>query len=408
MSSNFDFCIAGGGMVGLSIANQLIERNISSRIIIIDKEEELGKHSSGLNSGVLHAGLYYEPKSLKAKVCVEGSKRLKRWIKERNLPINECGKVIVPQDPHLDNQLDLLYQRGLDNGAIVEMWNEKELKKRFPIVRSSSGRALWSPNTSVVKSKVVLKNLEKELREKNVVFKLNEKSWTIDPHKKQLSLKNDNKIYYSHFINCAGLRADEVAQKFGLASQYTLIPFKGIYWEIVSKSMFDLNTNLYPVPDLNVPFLGVHFTPTADEKPTINVGPTATLAFGRENYSLFQNLEILNSSLNLFLLSKQYLLNKEGFRKYVHDQSMLFFKPLMIKSARKLIPTINERDLKISTKVGIRPQLFNKITQKLENDFLTVKGLASTHVLNAISPAFTASFALADLIIDKNLDDFEL
>ena len=159
MSFNFDFCIAGGGMVGLSIAHQLIERKISSRILIIDKEKELGKHSSGLNSGVLHAGLYYEPKSLKAKVCVEGSKRLKRWIKERNLPINECGKVIVPQDPHLDNQLDLLYQRGLDNGAIVEMWNEKELKKRFPIVRSSSGRALWSPNTSVVKSKVVLKIL---------------------------------------------------------------------------------------------------------------------------------------------------------------------------------------------------------------------------------------------------------
>ena len=126
MSNHFDFCIVGGGMVGLSIANQLIERNISSRIIIIDKEKELGKHSSGLNSGVLHAGLYYEPKTLKAKVCVEGSKRLKRWIKQRNLPINECGKVIVPQDPYLDNQLDLIHQRGLDNGATVEMWDEKE------------------------------------------------------------------------------------------------------------------------------------------------------------------------------------------------------------------------------------------------------------------------------------------
>lgn len=408
MSNNFDFCIVGGGMVGLSIANQLIERNISSRIIIIDKEKELGKHSSGLNSGVLHAGLYYEPKTLKAKVCVEGSKRLKRWIKQRNLPINECGKVIVPQDPYLDNQLDLIHQRGLDNGATVEMWDEKELKKRFPIIRSSTGRALWSPNTSVVKSKIVLEHLEKELREKNVVFKLDEKFWEIDPYKKQLSLKNDEKIFYSHFINCAGLRADEVAQKFGLASQYVLIPFKGIYWEIANKTMFDLNTNLYPVPDLDVPFLGVHFTPTADEKPIINVGPTATLAFGRENYSAFKNLEILNSSYNLFLLSKQYLLNKEGFRKYVHEQSMLFFKPIMIKSAKKLIPSINERDLKISTKVGIRPQLFNKNTQKLENDFLTLKGLASTHVLNAISPAFTASFALADLIIDKNSDNFDL
>ena len=117
MNNNFDFCIAGGGMVGLSIANQILERKISSSIVIIDKEPELGLHSSGLNSGVLHSGLYYEPKSLKAKVCVSGAKRLKRWVIERNLPLNECGKVIVPQDLHLDNQLDLLFERGIKNGV---------------------------------------------------------------------------------------------------------------------------------------------------------------------------------------------------------------------------------------------------------------------------------------------------
>ena len=138
MSKNFDFCIAGGGMVGLSIANQLIERKFSKSILIIDKEEKLGLHSSGKNSGVLHAGLYYKPNSLKAKVCVDGAKRLKNWVKERNLPINECGKVIVPQEPFLDNQLDLLYQRGKQNGANVHIWDEKELKKRLPIVRSST------------------------------------------------------------------------------------------------------------------------------------------------------------------------------------------------------------------------------------------------------------------------------
>ena len=406
MPNNFDFCIVGGGMVGLSIANQLIERKFSSRILIIDKEEELGLHSSGQNSGVLHAGLYYKPNSLKAKVCVDGAKRLKIWVKERNLPINECGKVIVPQDPFLDNQLDLLYQRGKQNGATVQIWDEKELRRKFPLVRSSTGRALWSPNTAVVKSKIVLKELERELREKKVDFRLNQKFWQIDHKKKLISLKNGEEISYRHFINCAGLRADEVARKFGLANDFTLIPFKGIYWEIKNKLNFDLNTNLYPVPDLNVPFLGVHFTPTADLKPKINVGPTATLAFGRENYSNFEKLEIFSSAINLFLLTKQYLSNKEGFRKYVHEQSLLFLKPIMIKSAKKLIPSINSEDLKISTKVGIRSQLFNKNTEKLENDFLTIKGQSSTHVLNAISPAFTASFALADLIIDNNKDNF--
>ena len=197
-----------------------------------------------------------------------------------------------------------------------------------------------------------------------------------------------------------------MAQKFGLGRDYTLIPFKGLYWEIKNTLRLNLNTNLYPVPDLNVPFLGVHFTPTADLNPIINVGPTATLALGRENYSTFRNIDPIASTINLLLLGRQYLTNKEGFRKYVHEQSMLFLKPLMINSARKLIPSINSEDLKISTKVGIRSQLFNKKDQKLENDFITLKGISSTHILNAISPAFTASFALADLIIDKNKENY--
>lgn len=406
MKSNYDFCIVGGGMVGLSIANQLIERGISSNILIVDKEAELGLHSSGLNSGVLHAGLYYEPKSLKAKVCVSGAKRLKRWVKERKLPIKECGKIIVPQETYLDKQLDLLYNRGKQNGASVEIWDEKELKKNIPIARTASGRALWSPNTAVVNAKTVLKELQKELKEKKVAFVLNQKNWNVNPSKREIYLQNDETICYSHLINCAGLRADQVAQKFGLGRNYMLIPFKGLYWEVDNKLNLNLNTNVYPVPDLNVPFLGVHFTPTADLKPRINVGPTATLAFGRENYSLFKELEPISSALNLILLAKQYFSNKEGFRKYVHNQSLLFLKPLMINSAKKLIPSIKSENLKISTKVGIRPQLFNKTTQKLENDFLSVKGKSSTHILNAISPAFTASFALADFIIDQNLKDF--
>ena len=235
---------------------------------------------------------------------------------------------------------------------------------------------------------------------------MNEKFWQIDPIKREIKLKNGESISYSHFINCAGLRADEVAQKFGLADNYTLIPFKGLYWEIKNKINFDLNTNLYPVPDLNVPFLGVHFTPTADIIPKINIGPTATLALGRENYYSLKNIEPIASTRNMLLLGRQYITNKEGFRKYVHQQSLLFLKPLMINSAQKLIPSIKSDDLQVSTKVGIRSQLFNKKKYKLENDFLTIGGLNSTHILNAISPAFTASFALADLIIDKNKYNF--
>ncbi len=403
---NTDFCIIGGGMVGLSLANQLLEKEIAQSIVIIDKERELGLHSSGLNSGVLHAGIYYEPNTLKAKVCVDGSRRLKQWVKERSLPLNECGKVIVPQDQNLDPQIDLLYERGQANGATVEIWDEKKLKAFLPLCRSASGRALWSPNTAVVKPKTVLNRLEKELREKGVIFRLNQSEWEINALKRLITLNNNEKVSYSHLINCAGLRADEVAYKFDIGLNYKLLPFKGLYWQVKSSSKIKINTNLYPVPDLNVPFLGVHFTPSADEQTLINIGPTATPALGRENYYGLEKIEPLSAANNLLCLLNQYLINEGGFRKYVHQQSLLFLKPLMLKEAKKLLPSITSDDLIFSKKVGIRPQLFNKTTKKLENDFLCLNGKNSTHVMNAISPAFTASFALADFIIENNSKNF--
>ena len=147
-------------MVGLCIANQLIERHMASSITVLDKEPELGLHSSGRNSGVLHAGLYYSPESLKAKVCVTGAKRLRAWIEDRCLSINPCGKVIVPQKEDLDLQLDLLARRGKANGAEVEFWDAAKLHEVIPEARSASGRALWSPNTAVVKPLQVIQELE--------------------------------------------------------------------------------------------------------------------------------------------------------------------------------------------------------------------------------------------------------
>tara|TARA_Y100000589_G_C27196097_1_gene646872 strand:- start:1447 stop:2655 length:1209 start_codon:yes stop_codon:yes gene_type:complete len=396
-----DFVIIGGGMVGLSIANQLIERNISKKIVVIDKEKELGLHSSGLNSGVLHSGVYYKPGSLKAKVCVSGSARLKHWIKERKLPINECGKIIIPQSESLDHQLDLLYERGKKNGAEVEIIDSKDLKKMEPQACSSTGRALWSPNTVVVKSKVVLNKLEAELRAKGVKFFLNEKDWHVNPKKRLIKLYDGESIDYGHLVNCSGLYADVVARKFDVGNNYRLFPFKGIYWSIKKDSLIAIKRNIYPVPDLNVPFLGVHFTPSADNDPTIYIGPTATPALGRENYHGLDSIEPISTVNNLISLAGQYVSDNGGFRKYVHEQLLLALKPVMLNSAKKLIPTLKNGDIVPSNKVGIRSQLFNLKTKKLEDDFLCLDGPSSTHVMNAISPAFTASFSLADLIIDK-------
>lgn len=405
-NNKFDFFITGGGVVGLCIAYQLIKRNISNKILIFDKEQNLGMHTSGRNSGVLHAGLYYEPNTIKANVCVSGAKRLKKWIKERNLPINECGKLILPTSLDLDSQLDLLAERGIANGAKVEFWNEKKIKELVPSARCVSGRGLWSPNTCVVKPITVIKELQSELLISGVQFLNSSMEWDVYAKENKIVFSNGDFYYFDKFINTAGLQADKVAHKFGIAKEYTLIPFKGVYYQIKDESNLKIKTNLYPVPDLNLPFLGVHFTPSADKDPYITIGPTASLAFGRENYRGLEEVNPIMTLQNLSILASQYLNDRGGFRKYAKEQAFLSMPNPFLKAAKELLPELVKEDIRLSEKVGIRAQLFNKKTLNLENDFICLKGENSLHILNSISPAFTASFSLADFIIDNNISNF--
>jgi L-2-hydroxyglutarate oxidase LhgO len=216
-----------------------------------------------------------------------------------------------------------------------------------------------------------------------------------------LILCDGTTLSYGHLFNCAGLQADRVAHQFGVGRNYSLLPFKGLYWQLKPDCAIQPRTNLYPVPDLAVPFLGVHFTPSADPTPLVSIGPTATPAWGRENYRGLQALEPVMAAANLAVLARQYLANRGGFRRYVHEQAFLALPPLLLRAAQQLIPAVRAEHLELSQKVGIRSQLFNQTTLRLEDDFLCLPGPASTHVLNAISPAFTASFALADLILDQ-------
>jgi len=395
--------ILGGGMVGLSIAHQILDRKISNDIILIDKEPELGLHSSGRNSGVLHAGLYYKPGSLKAKVCLDGARRLRRWVEERDLPLNPCGKVIVPQRPELDSQLEVLVERGRANGAKVELWDANQLRELIPEARTASGRALWSPNTAVVKPISVVRRLRQDLTDRGVKILYNQKRVKARPEKQQLVLSDGTHLSFGYLFNCTGLQADRIAHQFGVGDHYTLLPFKGLYWQLKASCSFQPRTNLYPVPDLNVPFLGVHFTPSADATPLVSIGPTATPAWGRESYRGFQAIEPAMAAANLGVLARQYLTNRGGFRRYVREQAFLALPPLLIRAAQELIPAVRPEHIELSQKVGIRSQLFNRQMERLEDDFLCLPGPCSTHVLNAISPAFTASFALADLILDQAL-----
>ncbi|AAQ00363.1 hypothetical protein EV11_0183 [Prochlorococcus sp. SS52] len=402
-SETKDIIIIGGGMVGLSLAYQLIERRITKSITILDKEKALGLHTSGRNSGVLHAGIYYKPGSLKAKVSVEGARRLCEWIEERNLAINKCGKVVIPTKANLDCQLDLLKERGELNGAKVELWDENQLKAFIPQAVSKSGRALWSPNTAVVKPLEIIKCLERELTSKGVTIKKGIKIINVNTKEKLITTFNKENLSYSYVFNCAGLGADRISKLFDVGNDYTIIPFKGIYWKLKHESSIKIPSNLYPVPDLSVPFLGVHFTPDTERVPSIYIGPTATPAWGRENYDGIKGLEPSVAISSIDLLSRQYINNKGGFRGYVHQQALQSFQPFFLKAAQELIPSIRFKDIEPCSKRGIRSQLFNKRSMKLEDDFLCINSDNSSHILNAVSPAFTASFALADLIIDSSI-----
>ncbi len=402
IKTNSDVVIIGGGMVGLTVAHQLIEQSITRKITLIDQEPELGLHSSGRNSGVLHAGLYYKADSLKAKVCVNGARRLKAWIKEKGLQINSCGKVIVPTKGNLDSQLDVLAERGRANGASVFFLNEKELYNLSPEARTASGRALWSPDTAVVNPLEIVQKLQLDLQNKGVEILRCKKNLIANPKSREIIFSDGTSVNYSHLFNCAGLQADKIAHQFGVGLNYNLMPFKGMYWQLKENCPIKPKINLYPVPDLNVPFLGIHFTPNVDPKKLALIGPTATPAWGRENYRRGEGIEPSMSITNLAILLHQYMANRGNFRRYVHEQAFLIFSPFLLKAAQELIPTLKIEHIEPSEKVGIRSQLFNQKTKALEDDFLCLPGLNSTHVLNSISPAFTASFSLADLIIQNS------
>lgn len=400
---NTDIAILGGGMVGLALARQIAERWSDLSITVVDKEPDLGRHSSGRNSGVLHAGIYYPPGTLKSEVCVQGARRLRAWCDAEGLPVLACGKVITPQSAELDGQLELLLERGRANGAEVWLIDHQEFQQRVPNGRTSSGRALWSPGTCVVKPQLVLQRLEERLRERGVRFTFGTTVTDVAPDKRQLNLKHASEVStlsYGYLFNATGLQADRVARSFGLAKHFTLLPFKGLYWQLDPRAPFSFNTNLYPVPDLNVPFLGVHVTPSPDG--TISFGPTAIPAWGRENYHGVKGMEPLMALEFVGDLASQWWRNSGGFRRYAREQALHGLKPLFLKAAQALVPDLRSEHLIPSQKVGIRAQLYDRRSGCLVQDFLLENGPASTHVLNAISPAFTASFALADLILDQS------
>ncbi|RMH31065.1 MAG: L-2-hydroxyglutarate oxidase [Nitrospirae bacterium] len=394
----YDFLIIGGGIVGLAIARELRARQPRASIAVLEKETELALHGSGRNSGVLHSGIYYPPSSLKARLCKAGSDLMSCYCRESGLPCKKLGKVIVPLREEADCQIDELYRRAVANGARVEILDEVQLHELEPSTRTASGRALYSPDTSVVDPRAVVQHLAFELKAHGIKVLTGREVRKIDIAAHVLKAGGET-FSYGWLFNCAGLFADKIAHKFKVGMRYSILPFKGIYYRLSPESRVRCRGLIYPVPDLKVPFLGVHYTKKVDG--SVYLGPTAVPAFGREHYQGFDGIVLSEAAEVLYYILNQYLSNRQGFRDFANQEAFRFLRRRFAEAARALTPELKQSDLIERGKVGIRAQLFDKEAKELVMDFVVERGDRSTHVLNAVSPAFTSSMSFAKYILDK-------
>jgi L-2-hydroxyglutarate oxidase LhgO len=399
MTKYYDLIILGAGITGLSVARQKILDEPDCKILIIEKEPKIGMHGSGRNSGVLHSGIYYPTNTLKAKFCAEGSALMSAYCEEHGLPILKCGKVILPTKIEDDSQIDLLYDRGVKNGALVNIISQKELSEIEPEARTVTMRALYSPNTSVVDPYAILDKIKFDLGKSDVTILFNTKVVSADPNASTVETNNKNSFEYGHLVNCTGQYSDVVSKKFNVGKRYTLLPFRGTYYGLRKNSNIRLNGLIYPVPDLNIPFLGIHSVKLVDGG--VYFGPTAIPAFGREHYKGFKGINIKDATSVSYHLLRQYISNKQGFRSYAHQEAHRFSKSEFLNSIQKLIPKLSNSDLIASQKVGIRAQLLDTKSNELMMDFLVERVDNTTHILNAVSPAFTSAFSFAKYILNK-------
>ncbi|MHB8388473.1 MAG: L-2-hydroxyglutarate oxidase [Acidobacteriaceae bacterium] len=393
--NSYDYLIVGAGIVGLTVAHELKMRFPSARIGILDKEDSAGMHASGRNSGVLHSGIYYSSDTLKAKVCAVGATRMMDFAREHAIQCEKSGKVIVATSEKELSTVERLLKNASENGIRAWRIDEKELREIEPhAVRGPA--AIYSPDTAVIDSRAVVKRLVELLKQQGIQFLWRHGFRRVGQPGEVVT--NQGIFFYGYLFNCAGAYADVVARNFGLANDYALVPFKGIYWKLRPEADHLVRANIYPVPDVDLPFLGVHLTRVINGD--VYVGPTAMPALGRENYGLIQGMRPVEAMRIGYRLAGMYMNNKYNFRHMAHLELSKYLKHNFLAAAQRLLPSITLEDMIPTNKSGIRPQLVNLREGKLEMDYIFQHTDRSTHVLNAISPAFTSSFAFAEMIVN--------
>ena len=388
----YDVIIIGGGIVGLATALQIKKSNANYKVLLLEKEKELAKHQTGNNSGVIHSGIYYKPGSLKASNCLRGYQLLVDFCSQQGIPFELCGKIIVATSEEERPLLHTLFVRGEENGLTnLKKLSQSALKDYEPHVNGIEG--IFVPQTGIVDYKVVAEKYGEILRQQGAEIKVGEKVINIIIINEEVTVETSVQTYTSKMlINCAGLYADKVARMTSENLNVKIIPFRGEYFKLKKEKEYLVKNLIYPVPDPNFPFLGVHFTRMV--KGGVEAGPNAVLAFQREGYK--------KSQINFAELFET--LAWPGFQKVatkywktgLGEMYRSFSKAAFTKALQKLIPEIQECDL-VEGGAGVRAQACDR-TGGLVDDFLIIEEKSVINVCNAPSPAATSSLAIGETI----------
>lgn len=390
----YDFAIIGGGIVGLSTAMNLGKRYPDAKILVLEKESRWAFHQTGNNSGVIHSGVYYKPGSFKAKFCRDGCQSMVEFCQEHNIRHEVCGKVIVATEEKELPLLENLYQRGLQNGIPVKRITAEEVREHEPHVNCLAG--IWVSSTGIADYKQVCQKYAELVQQQGGDLRLNTKvEQLIDTATGQVLKTNQGDFQTRFVINCAGLFSDRVAKLGGVDPQAKIVPFRGEYYELVPERRSLVKGLIYPVPNPDFPFLGVHFTRMIDG--SVHAGPNAVLSLKREGYhktdfDLRDFAEVMTYPGFWKLAAKH---SDEGIKEIIRS----FSKAAFVHSLQRLIPEVQPEDV-VPTHAGVRAQaLMND--GKLVDDFLIVKGQNSIHVCNAPSPAATSSLEIGKAVVEQ-------
>ena len=392
-SKKYDFIVIGGGIVGLSTALKLQEAN--KKILILEKESSVGLHQSGRNSGVLHSGIYYKPNSFKSNLCIRGRELMLKFLESNNIPYRLEGKIVVDENMQ---KIESLFERSkLLAMSGVQVLEKDELIDKEPNSKILQG--LFVPQAGVVDYKIVTETMANIFRNKGGDVEYFQEIVNITENNDAKLVSSKKETFTGDFlINCAGLFSDKVAKLDGLNPKVKIIPFRGEYYEIVNEKSHLLNNMIYPIADPDLPFLGIHLTKTVDGR--IEAGPNAVLAFSREGYSwtkfnLFETLETITYK-GMIKLGRKY------FKTGIDEMYRSLNKAAFVQEVEKLLPGIESEDL-VQRPAGVRAQAVSDDGSLLD-DFLFEEGYKSLHVLNAPSPAATASLAIGEYIASKVLN----